>query len=343
MTKNLRNAFGILLVVSLLAPVAASAAGSAGTVNVNTATVEQLQLLPRIGPSVAQRILDYRKENGKFGSLDDLMLVRGIGEAPSPSSSPTSASAATPPSAHKVKVSRGSKPAQAAAPRKPRSPSPSRNRLCSHRGGALVPRPAFFHSSPSCTQPSAKETLMSTQRGFQLVELVVVLALISMAALIVVPPVLSLSAPLRVDLAAHELRRALPRRARWRSGIAPTSGIKFYPAAGRVTYACYRDGDGDGVRSADIVAGVDPQVTPLRTVSHLGGRVGFGFPPGRRRAIPATPAAASTGSMTPSASTTPTSPRTARWARRRRALSTSPTAAASSPWCACSASPARCG
>ena len=42
---------------------------------------QQLEMLPRIGPSVAQRILDYRKENGKFGSLEDLMLVRGIGES----------------------------------------------------------------------------------------------------------------------------------------------------------------------------------------------------------------------------------------------------------------------
>ena len=81
MTKTLRNTLGILLVVSLLAPLAASAAAAAGTVNVNTATAEQLQMLPRIGPSVAQRILDYRKENGKFGSLEDLMLVRGIGES----------------------------------------------------------------------------------------------------------------------------------------------------------------------------------------------------------------------------------------------------------------------
>ena len=81
MTKTLRNALGILLVVSLLAPLAASAAAAAGTVNVNTATAEQLQMLPRIGPSVAQRILEYRKENGKFASLDDLMLVRGIGAA----------------------------------------------------------------------------------------------------------------------------------------------------------------------------------------------------------------------------------------------------------------------
>ena len=117
MTKTLRSAFGILLVVSLLAPLAASAAG-AGTVNVNTASAEQLQLLPRIGPAVAQRILDYRKENGKFASLDDLMLVRGIGEATFGQLKPYVSLSGETTLSHKVKVSRGSKPAPA-APAKP--------------------------------------------------------------------------------------------------------------------------------------------------------------------------------------------------------------------------------
>ena len=118
MTKTLRNALGILLVVSLLAPLAASAAASAGTVNVNTATAEQLQLLPRIGPSVAQRILEYRKENGKFASLDDLMLVRGIGEATFGQLKPYVSLSGDTTLSHKVKVSRGGKPAPA-APTKP--------------------------------------------------------------------------------------------------------------------------------------------------------------------------------------------------------------------------------
>ena len=48
--------------------------------NVNSAGVEQLALLPRIGPAVAQRIVAYREENGAFKALEDLMLVRGIGE-----------------------------------------------------------------------------------------------------------------------------------------------------------------------------------------------------------------------------------------------------------------------
>lgn len=62
--------------------VAAPALGAEGkTVNVNTATAAELELLPRIGPAVAARIVEQREKNGAFKSLDDLMLVRGIGES----------------------------------------------------------------------------------------------------------------------------------------------------------------------------------------------------------------------------------------------------------------------
>ena len=49
-------------------------------VNINTASVEQLTLLPRVGSVVAQRIVDFREKNGRFKSLEDLMLVQGVGE-----------------------------------------------------------------------------------------------------------------------------------------------------------------------------------------------------------------------------------------------------------------------
>jgi len=49
------------------------------TVNINTATLEQLVALPRIGPAIAQRIIDFRTEHGPFKKLEDLMNVRGIG------------------------------------------------------------------------------------------------------------------------------------------------------------------------------------------------------------------------------------------------------------------------
>lgn len=60
--------------------VAGPAAAAGGKVNVNSAGTDELALLPRVGPSVAQRIVDFRDENGPFETVEDLMLVRGIGE-----------------------------------------------------------------------------------------------------------------------------------------------------------------------------------------------------------------------------------------------------------------------
>ena len=60
---------------------ASTASASAGApVNLNTATVAQLEALPGIGKSTAERILEYRQKNGSFKKIEDLMNVRGIGE-----------------------------------------------------------------------------------------------------------------------------------------------------------------------------------------------------------------------------------------------------------------------
>jgi competence protein ComEA len=93
-----------LLLVNLAAPVAdgqqvvvpvrgaataAAPAGGAtavpgapgGTVHLNSATLEQLETLPGVGPVTAQQILDYRTANGAFSSVDELDAVPGIGPA----------------------------------------------------------------------------------------------------------------------------------------------------------------------------------------------------------------------------------------------------------------------
>ena len=53
---------------------------SGNKININTASVGELQELPRIGPKVAQRIVDFRKAHGKFKRIEEIMKVKGIGE-----------------------------------------------------------------------------------------------------------------------------------------------------------------------------------------------------------------------------------------------------------------------
>ncbi|WP_229051428.1 ComEA family DNA-binding protein [Aeromicrobium sp. Leaf350] len=66
-----------------VAPVAPAGSGSTpgGATNLNTATADELDELPGVGPVTAQSIIDWRTENGSFTSVDDLLEVRGIGEA----------------------------------------------------------------------------------------------------------------------------------------------------------------------------------------------------------------------------------------------------------------------
>jgi competence protein ComEA len=64
----------------LVGPAAAlGAAGLDGPVNINTADLEALIALPGIGPALARRIIAYRKQHGRFTSIDQLIDIQGIG------------------------------------------------------------------------------------------------------------------------------------------------------------------------------------------------------------------------------------------------------------------------
>jgi comEA protein len=49
-------------------------------ININTASLEELETLPRIGPVIANRIIEYRKTYGKFQSIEEITKVKGIGK-----------------------------------------------------------------------------------------------------------------------------------------------------------------------------------------------------------------------------------------------------------------------
>jgi len=128
------------------------------------------------------------------------------------------------------------------------------------------------------------------ENGWNLLELIVVLAIAALAAAIGVPPLLDISSSVRLSLAAQELGGTLrlARSEAARRGV--NVAVKFRPGPkGSATYTLYRDGDGDGVLNKDIDRGVDPPLSKPRPVQYLGNQAHVGFPPGRRVRDPGSP------------------------------------------------------
>ncbi len=84
-SSRISLAIGLLICLGLvLAPVSSYAqrtkAVSTEKVNLNTASLEQLQTLPGVGPAMAKRIVEHRTKIGKFTKIEEILNVKGIGE-----------------------------------------------------------------------------------------------------------------------------------------------------------------------------------------------------------------------------------------------------------------------
>ena len=77
--KN-RLFIGLLMLTALALTTGTPVAAAEGKVNINTAGIEELSLLPRVGEVIATRIVEFREANGAFEASEDLMLVKGIAE-----------------------------------------------------------------------------------------------------------------------------------------------------------------------------------------------------------------------------------------------------------------------
>ena len=70
----------LALAAALAGEAYAATAPASPQVNINTATAAELQLLPRVGPALSQRIIEFRTTNGAFKAPEELIRVKGIGE-----------------------------------------------------------------------------------------------------------------------------------------------------------------------------------------------------------------------------------------------------------------------
>jgi competence protein ComEA len=79
-THRVAAVVGLAMLLLTATITATAALASEGVVNINTASESQLMLLPRVGPSLAKKIVEYRQANGEFKAPDELVMVPGIGD-----------------------------------------------------------------------------------------------------------------------------------------------------------------------------------------------------------------------------------------------------------------------
>ena len=78
--KALALGLAMAIVALTIVPAYPQSTAPKARVNINTAPASELETLPRIGPKVAQRIIDFRTKNGNFKKVEEIIKVQGIGE-----------------------------------------------------------------------------------------------------------------------------------------------------------------------------------------------------------------------------------------------------------------------
>ena len=126
--------------------------------------------------------------------------------------------------------------------------------------------------------------------GFTLIDLLIILAILGLVFSLGYPPFMRTTSALRLEMAAQQVAGALHAARTYAIRHSADVAVKFRTGDdGTVTYALYRDGDGDGVRSRDIERGKDPVVWADRRLNYLNEDIRVGIPPGKPPRHPGSP------------------------------------------------------
>lgn len=117
-------------------------------------------------------------------------------------------------------------------------------------------------------------------RAFNLLELMLVLAILGLLCAIGIPALQQASLSMTLRLAAGEVASTLSAARVFALRHNANVAVAFKSRPDGVTWTLYRDGNGDGVRNADILRGIDTPLGGNRQLAHFGKRIRFGFPNG---------------------------------------------------------------